>query len=101
MGRHHRYAGRIAVVDAATGLAQLLVGPARCGLPGPASLVKNSTAPRADRGIGKLQSGLVGVVNTLADQAVAASSGPGQFTLLHGVRASHTLYPDIEDADST
>ncbi len=85
------HAGGIGIVDSAAGLAQLLVGPARCGLPGPASLVKNSTAPRADRGVGKLQSDLVGVVDTLADQAVAPASGPGQFTSLLGACAPSNI----------
>ncbi len=92
------HASRIGVVDAAAGLAQLLVGPARYGLSGPASLVKHSTAPRADRGIGKLQSGLVGVVVAIADQAVAASSGPGQITSIHSARASREYHLKVKDA---
>ena len=59
--------------------------------------MKDSTAPRADRGIGKLQSGFIGVVDALADQAVAASSGPGQFTSLYGDCPPHNIHADIKD----
>jgi hypothetical protein len=73
----------ILIVYPVAGLAELLAGIDRRRAPAPAIALVDGAALRAYGGVYELQSSLVGIVNVLVNETVAALRLPGNISLAH------------------